>query len=200
MANGDAKTLLPEPDFTCTPADCAFVAGIRPVRKTFRLESENVGSKFVVHNYGHGGAGITMSWGCAVEVLKIVQQHAGAAPVPVAVLGGGVMGLTAATLLVESRFTVAIYASSLQSLRRMSPAANGHRRSSTTTRGCLAPNNDSRPFCAPRSTCTASESARATGFPSGSITRSTAPARALTRFLTTLFRLRRRMLIYLSPI
>lgn len=115
MANGDAA-LLPDPDFTCTPADCSCVAGIRPLRKeTFRLEPETVGSKFIVHNYGHGGAGITMSWGCAYEVRKIVQQHAGAAQGAVAVLGGGVMGLTAATLLVESGFTVAIYASSLQS-------------------------------------------------------------------------------------
>jgi D-amino-acid oxidase len=115
MVNGDVTT-LPDPDFTCTPADCSFVAGIRPVRdKTFRLESENVGSKFIVHNYGHGGAGITMSWGCAAEVRDKVLQHTGAAPEPVAVLGGGVMGLTAATLLVEKGFTVAIYASSLQS-------------------------------------------------------------------------------------
>ena len=29
---------------------------------------QGVGTKFVVHNYGHGGAGITMSWGCAVQV------------------------------------------------------------------------------------------------------------------------------------
>ena len=115
MANGDVPMLLPDPDFTCTPVDCSFVAGIRPVRKTFRLEPETVGSKVIVHNYGHGGAGITMSWGCADEVREIVRQHAGAAPGRVAVLGGGVMGLTAATLLVESGFTVAIYASSLQS-------------------------------------------------------------------------------------
>jgi D-amino-acid oxidase len=114
MVNGDVTT-LPDPDFTCTPADCSFVAGVRPVRKTFRLESENVASKFIVHNYGHGGAGITMSWGCAVEVRDKVLHHAGAAPEPVAVLGGGVMGLTAATLLVDKGFTVAIYASSLQS-------------------------------------------------------------------------------------
>jgi D-amino-acid oxidase len=116
VTNGAVPTLLPDPDFTCTPADCSFVAGIRPVRATtFRLEPESVGSKFVVHNYGHGGAGITMSWGCAVEVRDIVSQQGGATPGPVAVLGGGVMGLTAATLLVESGLTVAIYASSLWS-------------------------------------------------------------------------------------
>jgi D-amino-acid oxidase len=116
MANGDSPALLPDPDFSCTPTDCSFVAGIRPARdKTFRLEAETVGSKFIVHNYGHGGAGITMSWGCAAEVRDMVQQHAGAARGPVAVLGAGAMGLTAATLLLELGFTVAIYASSLQS-------------------------------------------------------------------------------------
>ena len=114
MADGDT-TLLPDPDFTCTEADCSFVAGIRPIRKPFRLEPDAVGSKFVVHNYGHGGAGITMSWGCADEVCKIVLAHAGAERGDVAVLGGGVMGLTAATVLVQQGFTVAIYASSLES-------------------------------------------------------------------------------------
>jgi hypothetical protein len=33
------------------------------------LEAERQGNKFIVHNYGHGGAGITMSWGCAQEIV-----------------------------------------------------------------------------------------------------------------------------------
>ena len=109
---------MPDPNFDCTPADCQFIAGVRPYRlDTFRLETQNlqiagVGTKFVVHNYGHGGAGITMSWGCAVQVRDLVLQHAGAALGPVAVLGAGVMGLTAAKLLVEAGFTVRMYAAS----------------------------------------------------------------------------------------
>ena len=80
--------------------------------ETQNLQIAGVGTKFVVHNYGHGGAGITMSWGCAVQVRDLVRQHAGAALGQVAVLGAGVMGLTAAKLLVEAGFTVRIYATS----------------------------------------------------------------------------------------
>jgi hypothetical protein len=44
------------------------IAGVRPFRNgSYRLEAETIGSKFIVHNYGHGGAGITLSWGCAAK-------------------------------------------------------------------------------------------------------------------------------------
>jgi D-amino-acid oxidase len=42
--------------------------GLRPVRREVRLEREGR----VVHNYGHGGAGYTLSWGCAEEVTRLV--------------------------------------------------------------------------------------------------------------------------------
>jgi D-amino-acid oxidase len=45
-------------------------AGLRPVRPTVRLEAERIGAKTVIHNYGHGGAGFTLSWGCAAGVLN----------------------------------------------------------------------------------------------------------------------------------
>jgi D-amino-acid oxidase len=46
--------------------------GLRPSRGRVRLERLPVGRGHVVHNYGHGGAGVTLSWGCAREVLRLV--------------------------------------------------------------------------------------------------------------------------------
>jgi D-amino-acid oxidase len=50
--------------------------GLRPVRATVRLEAEPPASSppglTVVHNYGHGGAGVTMSWGCARDAAALV--------------------------------------------------------------------------------------------------------------------------------
>jgi D-amino-acid oxidase len=48
--------------------------GLRPVRDEIRLEPESVSSKFVIHNYGHGGAGFTLSWGCAQNVVEIIEK------------------------------------------------------------------------------------------------------------------------------
>ena len=50
--------------------------GLRPSRSEVRLEVEYIGEKKVVHNYGHGGAGVTLSWGCAEEVANLVSQSA----------------------------------------------------------------------------------------------------------------------------
>jgi D-amino-acid oxidase len=44
------------------------IAGLRPARPTVRLERERPG---LVHNYGHGGSGITLSWGCAADVTAL---------------------------------------------------------------------------------------------------------------------------------
>jgi D-amino-acid oxidase len=46
--------------------------GLRPARPEVRLEVEQVGEARVVHCYGHGGAGVTLSWGCADEVTRLV--------------------------------------------------------------------------------------------------------------------------------
>jgi D-amino-acid oxidase len=47
--------------------------GLRPARPTVRLEEERRGAARVVHCYGHGGAGVTLSWGCAEDVAALVR-------------------------------------------------------------------------------------------------------------------------------
>ncbi|KYQ89370.1 D-aspartate oxidase [Tieghemostelium lacteum] len=51
--------------------------GLRPSRYEIRLEPELLqdNSKLLIHNYGHGGSGFTVSWGCAQEVLNLIQQN-----------------------------------------------------------------------------------------------------------------------------
>ncbi|WP_020575236.1 FAD-dependent oxidoreductase [Actinopolymorpha alba] len=50
--------------------------GLRPARPSVRLEAEDTGGgRVVVHCYGHGGAGVTMSWGCADDVIALVQER-----------------------------------------------------------------------------------------------------------------------------
>ena len=104
---------LSTPDFTFDPATPgACIAGVRPYRNgSYRLDFEQAGGKFLVHNYGHGGAGITLSWGCAQQVHDLVAGRiATSHDTSAAVLGAGVMGLTAATLLSDLGLTVTIYA------------------------------------------------------------------------------------------
>ncbi len=48
--------------------------GLRPGRSEIRLEREELEGWPVVHNYGHGGAGVTLSWGCAEEVVQLLRR------------------------------------------------------------------------------------------------------------------------------
>ncbi|MEQ7006347.1 FAD-dependent oxidoreductase [Actinopolymorpha sp. B17G11] len=51
--------------------------GLRPARPNVRLEPVHLpGGRLVVHCYGHGGAGVTLSWGCADEVVERVRARA----------------------------------------------------------------------------------------------------------------------------
>ncbi len=47
--------------------------GLRPVAPAVSLHRTTVEGREVVTNYGHGGAGVTLSWGCAVEVVRLVD-------------------------------------------------------------------------------------------------------------------------------
>ncbi len=85
--------------------------GLRPYRPSgFVVRSENVDDTLVVHNYGHGGAGITLSWGTAQLAMQLgCPGYTG----PVAVLGSGAVGLATARLLQEAGFAVTIYTKDL---------------------------------------------------------------------------------------
>jgi D-amino-acid oxidase len=50
--------------------------GLRPARPAIRCESVRVGDRLVVHCYGHGGTGVTVSWGCADEIAELVRLSA----------------------------------------------------------------------------------------------------------------------------
>ena len=87
------------------------VAGLRPYRRSgFVVRAEVLGDKRLVHNYGHGGAGITLSWGSSKLAIDLgLPGHSG----PVAVLGCGIMGLSTARLVQDAGFPVTIYAAAL---------------------------------------------------------------------------------------
>src|SRR5437764_14129977 len=83
------------------------VAGLRPYRRQgFVVRAEPLGEKRLVHNYGHGGGGITLSWGTSKLAAEVgLQGHSGS----VAVLGSGAVGLSTARLVQEAGFPVTIY-------------------------------------------------------------------------------------------
>jgi len=54
----------------------AHKVGIRPCRTAVRLELERLDGLPIVHNYGHGGSGVTVSWGCADEVASLCGIYA----------------------------------------------------------------------------------------------------------------------------
>ena len=87
------------------------MAGLRPYRrKGFVVRADQLGEKRLVHNYGHGGGGITLSWGTSKLATQIgLKGHSG----PIAVLGSGVVGLSTARLVQEAGFPVTLYAEAL---------------------------------------------------------------------------------------
>lgn len=82
--------------------------GLRPHRPSgFVLKAAKLDQKTVIHNYGHGGSGMSLSWGTATMAadLALAQPDRRAA-----VLGSGVVGLTTARMLQRRGFAVTMYA------------------------------------------------------------------------------------------
>ncbi len=50
------------------------VVGLRPGRESVRLQRDPRPETRIIHNYGHGGAGFTLAWGCAEEVARLAVQ------------------------------------------------------------------------------------------------------------------------------
>jgi D-amino-acid oxidase len=86
------------------------VVGLRPFRQNgFALSAQRFGRKLLVHNYGHGGggiSGISLSWGVATLAADLAK---GTEATHAAVLGCGVIGLSTARILQERGYAVTIY-------------------------------------------------------------------------------------------
>ena len=88
------------------------VVGLRPYRASgFRVAAESVGDKLVVHNYGHGGCGVTLSWGTADLATRLALDGSDARAI--AVLGAGAVGLATARLLQLRGAAVTVYTAAL---------------------------------------------------------------------------------------
>jgi D-amino-acid oxidase len=59
-----------------------ILVGLRPTRPRVRVEWDSVDGVPIIHNYGHGGSGLTLSWGCADEVLTLsgLRRNPGDSP------------------------------------------------------------------------------------------------------------------------
>jgi malic enzyme len=90
-----------------------YKAGIRPYREGgVRMEkTKEENGKTVYHDYGHGGAGVSIAYGCAKHVLeKLFLEDKVEKEREIAVLGAGIVGLTTAYLLIQQGYKVNLYA------------------------------------------------------------------------------------------
>jgi glycine/D-amino acid oxidase-like deaminating enzyme len=97
-----------------TPADVSWdrvirtTVGLRPHRDSgFMVRVEKLDHKTVIHNYGHGGAGISLGWGTGQMAAEMALSHLDR---KAAVIGCGAVGLSCARELQRRGFEVTIYA------------------------------------------------------------------------------------------
>jgi D-amino-acid oxidase len=82
--------------------------GLRPHRDSgFVLRPDKLDDRLLIHNYGHGGAGMSLSWGTGLMAAEIATGHQDR---HAAVIGCGAVGLACARQLQRRGFTVTIYA------------------------------------------------------------------------------------------
>lgn len=107
----------PRPMVFLSPVDVAWdriirtTVGLRPHRPSgFVLKADRLDDKTLIHNYGHGGAGWSLSWGTGYMAAEMALEtsHRRAA-----VIGCGVVGLATARLLQRRGFETTIYTASV---------------------------------------------------------------------------------------
>ena len=128
------------------PVDVAWnriirrVVGLRPFRPAgFVLRAERQGDQIIVHNYGHGGGGITLSWGTAELAAREAEAGAVGQERRAAVVGCGVVGLATARLLQRRGWAVTIYARDLPPRTTSNIAGGQWTPSSVFDRGAATP-------------------------------------------------------------
>lgn len=88
-----------------------YNVGLRPYRTSgIRIEKQRINSKTVIHNYGYGGSGLTLSWGGAQEAVALLDHESLSKEKSIAIIGCGVIGLTVAHTLLDMGYKVHIYA------------------------------------------------------------------------------------------
>jgi len=110
-----APNLTPRrPPLTLPPVKASWdrvirtTVGLRPHRDAgFVLKADKLDDKLLVHNYGHGGAGMSLAWGTGLMAAEFATEHQAR---QAAVIGCGSVGLTCARQLQRRGFDVTIYA------------------------------------------------------------------------------------------
>ena len=105
------------PPLHLTPVHVSFdriirtTVGLRPHRDSgFVLRAEKLGTKTIIHNYGHGGTGMSLAWGLGVAVADLARDTG---EKRVAVLGCGSPGVCSARQLQRRGYDVTIYAATV---------------------------------------------------------------------------------------
>ena len=115
--NPRAVTRLRRPALQLAPVQASWdrvirtTVGLRPHRDAgFVLKADKLDDKLLVHNYGHGGAGMSLAWGTGLMATEFALEHQARRA---AVVGCGSVGLTCARQLQRRGFDVTIYAAAV---------------------------------------------------------------------------------------